>query len=426
MSEASNPYKQAAKAIKAKGLLKLKFYCQMCQKQCRDAAGFKAHTLSESHHRQMQVFRANPARFINQFSEEFKKGFLDILRTRHAKKKVPALKVYNEYINDRHHVHMNSTRWTTLSSFVKYLGKIGVCYVEYDEEKDSWLIQYLGETNTYNPSGASSSNTENDEVLDERRKFDLYERQFQALKELEEQADQIIKEESGNESKTSSSSSDTKQNKKPSFSGFTLTNKRSLSQTTSDKNSENSTTLSNDANHNSKKTDSNATQKNLPVDQDESIEQNESEAIALDSNLIQQTIEPATKKKKIRKDADEDDSGLSSGWLKTGIVVKIIDETSEFYNKKGLVIKTLKKKRQAQVELLDNPGQIIEVYQDNLQTVIPKIGGKVTILKHETMRGKSGTLLSVDFDKGCATVQVDGVLGENQLVLNYDEFSKLF
>ena len=35
--------------------------------------------------------------------------------------------VYNEYINDRTHVHMNSTKWLTLTDFVKYLGRIGAC-----------------------------------------------------------------------------------------------------------------------------------------------------------------------------------------------------------------------------------------------------------------------------------------------------------
>lgn len=29
--------------MKAKGLQKLKWYCQMCQKQCRDENGFKCH-----------------------------------------------------------------------------------------------------------------------------------------------------------------------------------------------------------------------------------------------------------------------------------------------------------------------------------------------------------------------------------------------
>jgi hypothetical protein len=38
---------------------------------------------------------------------------------------VAAKNVYNEYIQDKNHVHMNSTRWLTLTEFVKYLGKEG-------------------------------------------------------------------------------------------------------------------------------------------------------------------------------------------------------------------------------------------------------------------------------------------------------------
>lgn len=30
--------------MKSKGLQKLRWYCQMCQKQCRDENGFKCHT----------------------------------------------------------------------------------------------------------------------------------------------------------------------------------------------------------------------------------------------------------------------------------------------------------------------------------------------------------------------------------------------
>ena len=33
--------KAIANRIKAKGLQKLRWYCQMCQKQCRDENGFK-------------------------------------------------------------------------------------------------------------------------------------------------------------------------------------------------------------------------------------------------------------------------------------------------------------------------------------------------------------------------------------------------
>lgn len=41
--------KYEAKKLKASGLQKLKFYCQICSKQCRDANGFKNHLQSKSH-----------------------------------------------------------------------------------------------------------------------------------------------------------------------------------------------------------------------------------------------------------------------------------------------------------------------------------------------------------------------------------------
>lgn len=46
--------------IKAKGLSKLRWYCEMCQKQCRDENGFKCHQTSEGHLRQMRIFSENP------------------------------------------------------------------------------------------------------------------------------------------------------------------------------------------------------------------------------------------------------------------------------------------------------------------------------------------------------------------------------
>nr|CAD1817099.1 unnamed protein product [Ananas comosus var. bracteatus] len=122
--------KAIANRIKAKGLQKLRWYCQMCQKQCRDENGFKCHCMSEGHQRQMQVFGQNPDRIVGGFSEEFERAFLDLMRRSHRFSRVAATVVYNEYIADRHHVHMNSTQWATLTEFVKYLGRTGQCKVE--------------------------------------------------------------------------------------------------------------------------------------------------------------------------------------------------------------------------------------------------------------------------------------------------------
>lgn len=56
--------------MQSKGLQKLKWYCEMCQKQCRDENGFKCHTTSEGHLRQMRVFTENPHQMVEQFSQE--------------------------------------------------------------------------------------------------------------------------------------------------------------------------------------------------------------------------------------------------------------------------------------------------------------------------------------------------------------------
>lgn len=99
----------------------------------RDENGFKQHTLSEGHVRAMLLVGEDPKKYINQYSETFKKDFLTLLRTSHGEKKVYANHFYQEYIHDKEHIHMNSTKWPSLTEFVKYLGREGICRVEEGE-----------------------------------------------------------------------------------------------------------------------------------------------------------------------------------------------------------------------------------------------------------------------------------------------------
>jgi hypothetical protein len=46
---------------------------------------------------------------------------------------------YNDYIQDKAHKHMNSTKWETLTDFVKDLGAEGFCIV--DPTPKGWYIQ---------------------------------------------------------------------------------------------------------------------------------------------------------------------------------------------------------------------------------------------------------------------------------------------
>jgi len=103
--------------------------------------GFKCHIQSESHQRQMLIFAENPGRFLHDYSKEFEAGYMMQLKRAHGTKRVEANKVYQEYIGDKEHIHMNATRWTTLSGFVQYLGKTGKCKI--DQTEKGWYVAWI-------------------------------------------------------------------------------------------------------------------------------------------------------------------------------------------------------------------------------------------------------------------------------------------
>lgn len=124
--------KAIGKAIKAKGLGRLKWYCEVCKKQCRDENGFQNHLTTEGHLRNVSLFAEDTRKYINQYSTDFQRGFMDIVRTRFKTVSVRANVVYNEYIKDRHHTHMNATKWETLTAFCHHLARAGIVEVGQD------------------------------------------------------------------------------------------------------------------------------------------------------------------------------------------------------------------------------------------------------------------------------------------------------
>ena len=127
--------KQIANQMKSKGLQRLRWYCQACSRQMRDENGFKCHVASESHVRNMQIIGEDPRKAINEFSREFERDFLTLLRTGHGEKKVNLNQFYQEYISNKEHVHMNATKYTSLTEFAKHLGRQGIVRVEEDEKR---------------------------------------------------------------------------------------------------------------------------------------------------------------------------------------------------------------------------------------------------------------------------------------------------
>jgi DNA/RNA-binding protein KIN17 len=100
----------------------------------RDENGFKQHTLSEGHVRQMQLIGEDPKKYIRQYSAEFKRDFIQLLRTAHGEKAIPVNRFYQEYIANKEHVHMNATQWSSLMEFAKYLGREGIVRVSEDDK----------------------------------------------------------------------------------------------------------------------------------------------------------------------------------------------------------------------------------------------------------------------------------------------------
>ncbi|KAI1643142.1 domain of Kin17 curved DNA-binding protein-domain-containing protein [Daldinia loculata] len=120
--------------MKSKGLQRLRWYCQICEKQCRDANAFKMHTQSESHTRKMLLVGEDAKKYIDDFSNQFLKDFLQLLRTSHGEKQVQINHFYQNYIANKEHVHMNATKWHSLTDFAKHLGREGICRVEENDK----------------------------------------------------------------------------------------------------------------------------------------------------------------------------------------------------------------------------------------------------------------------------------------------------
>ena len=81
----------------------------------------------------MLMVGEDPKKYIEQYSRDFQRDFLRLLKTSHGEKKVHMNQFYQEYIRDKEHIHMNATKWPSLTEFAKHLGRDGICRVEEGE-----------------------------------------------------------------------------------------------------------------------------------------------------------------------------------------------------------------------------------------------------------------------------------------------------
>lgn len=128
------------KSNRLRGAQKLKFYCQLCRKQCKDEHGWKCHLNSFSHQGRMREFAANPESSIEKYSQQFEDNFIEMMRDRYPNVRKKANELYVEFIDDKNHVHMNATRWPTLTAFCEHLKTLKNIAVE---EREQIYLTYL-------------------------------------------------------------------------------------------------------------------------------------------------------------------------------------------------------------------------------------------------------------------------------------------
>lgn len=178
--------------MKARGLTRLRWYCQVCQKACRDANGYKMHIESESHARQLAAVAGEggqrAGKVVHDYSAQFQREFVILLSRRFGTRRVLANQVYQEYIQDRHHVHMNATRWVSLSEFVKYLGRAGIARVE--DSELGWYISWIDNSPSALARQDALQKMNRQKADDEQRARKLLEEQIRHAKK-DTRADEI-------------------------------------------------------------------------------------------------------------------------------------------------------------------------------------------------------------------------------------------
>ena len=383
--------KYLANKMKAKGLQKLRWYCQMCEKQCRDENGFKCHITSESHQRQLLLVAEDTDKFLDTFSKDFEDGFLYLLKRSHGTKRTFANGVYQDYIHERDHIHMNSTKWETLTEFVQHLGRSGKCVV--DQTEKGWYITWIDrdpetiarqEALQKKEKMAKDDNELMQEFINKQIERGSISAKHETVEytELQRTKDEKIALKLGIKSNTKSDI----------FVPQNVLNSKS----------------------------------NAPGSRNESKKVPEKRKSSALEEIMKE--EKNRKEMKTNNHIDKSDQSKTSSnkrWLKKGIVVKIITKSlgDKYYKQKAFVKDIVGEDKMAAVIVLTSNGAKIRLDQSHLETVVPALGRTVLILRGE-LRGEQAILKDLDVDNFCAKLKV--IETGEKLRLPYEDFSKLY
>ena len=386
---------------------------------------------------------------MDSFSREFEVSYLETLRRRHGTQRMNANNVYQEVIQDKHHVHMNSTKWSTLSDFVQYLGKKGLVIVE--ETERGWYVTYIErDPALLARQEALKKKTE----ADAREEKNAAERREMLRKEAAKALDRAGCNVERKASEIGNRKEGEKINMEMKLGGLgggssggekkkRMHNKISLLEEEEDDDGDED---GEDGGLSDTKQPSKGdfAVPNLPTNSHDnknnpaSTKQNQALKAA---SKPEQSSDISTKKKdkdttnnKKHKSNNDDDSNTNKRkdyWLYRDIVVRIISKklaNGEYYKRKAIVDKVINK-YEAEIEVLETSrrandgGDILRIDQDDLETVIPKEAGEKVRIVNGKYRGKKARVIKLDKKEYCAELKL--VEDESVVTLDYEDFSKI-
>lgn len=403
------------------GLKRLRYYCEMCNKQCSDQHSFDRHSHSQTHIRNMQLFRDNPDKFTDDYSKSFESQYIDVLKRRSLNTYINANTVYNDMItSDKTHTHMNATKWSTLSDFIQYLGKTGKADVERGKQGDHdiWLIKYksnIQSTHNNTQQHRTYNNTSSSNGIDS-----IIDKQINALK-------RNIQYNNNNNDDTTDIQHSTIDH--------TIRHNLNLSLNNNNSNSVRQ--------HSSKQADTvqqNNTLFNTVNDDDNNLSQHinkkqklsEYEKIALESQQRKQQQLQQQQDELHKNSNNVNDTATSTstttaeqqGWLYPHIIVKIMNrqlDNGKYYKQKAEIIKTYLNNTVAECNVLTT-NDIIRLSQNDLETVIPNINKHVMIL-YGKYQQRIGVLIDINESKYSCSVKLDDDTAVDNL--QYEQVCKI-
>lgn len=285
---------------------------------------------------------------------------------------------------------MNSTEWATLTDFVKHLGRTGKCKVE--ETQKGWFITYIDR---------DSETLFKEKLKNKRLKLDMVEEEKQE-KEIQKQiekAEQLKRplEAEENENKAVTKELNLENGAKI---GFSLGGGNAAKGEKGE--SSNTGRLVFEEEENEKKRKKSGSKENSGR-----------------KNALEELMreEEKAKERSNRKDY----------WLCEGIVVKVMSKAlaqKGYYKQKGVVRKVIDR-YVGEIEMLESK-HVLRVDQEELETVIPQIGGMVRVV-NGAYRGSNARLLGVDTEKFCAKVQIEKGVYDGRVLkaIEYEDICKV-